>query len=159
MDPNQDLLGDLSGNASGTTPAGAGAFDAMSKGIAAASGDDEAELADVKKWLEEYKTARAFDKAARIQYARDRKYAAGLADPNWASDANLIGAFIDILVSFLFAQNPDVGVRAAEHVDETPSDEMTKFAKTLELVISRLWKNGKLKPAGKKWVRAALSTG
>lgn len=155
-----DLLGDVgtSDSARGTGVNG-GALNAMSKGVTEASEDDQAELDDVKRWTDDYKTARAFDKAARIQYVKDRKYASGLADPNWASDANLIGAFIDILVSFLFAQNPDVGVRPAEHVDEQPDDSMTKFAKTLELVTSALWKKGKLKRTGKKWVRASLSVG
>lgn len=154
MDDLDDLVGNVSAN--GTNQ---GALGAMSKAIDDEKGDDQAELDDVKHWQENYKSARAFDRAARIQYARDRKYAAGLADPNWASDANLIGAFLDILVSFLFAQNPDVSVRAAQKVDAQPDDSMTKFAMTLELVVSELWKQGKLKKAGKKWVRAALTVG
>jgi len=158
-DDAADLLGNLGNDsAPGTTPA-QGAMGAMDKALAEKEGDDQAELDLVKKWMDQYKAARAFDLAARVQYAKDRKYAAGLADTAWASDANLIGAFIDILVSFLFAQNPDVSVRPAEKVDETPDDTMTKFAQTLELVVSRLWKDGKLKQTGKKWVRAALSVG
>lgn len=153
-----DLLGDLS-SANGTQTPNQGALGAMDKALSDQKGDDAAELDDVKHWLGEYKTARAFDKAARIQYARDRKYAAGLADPNWASDANLIGAFLDILVSFLFAQNPDVSARPAQKVDAQPDAMMTKFAMTLELVVSELWKQGKLKKSAKKWVRAALTVG
>jgi len=156
MDDVSDLLGNVEDSAQALN---SGARGAMDKALADQKGDDQAELDDVKKWQGEYKTARAFDKAARIQYARDRKYAAGLADPNWASDANLIGAFIDILVSFLFAQNPDVSVRPAQKVDSQPDATMTKFAATLELVVSELWKKGKLKKAGKKWVRAALTVG
>jgi hypothetical protein len=154
-----DDVTDLIGNVNSAQALNPGALGAMTKAIDDNKGDDQAELDDVRHWTNEYKTARAFDKAARIQYARDRKYAAGLADPNWASDANLIGAFIDILVSFLFAQNPDVSVRPAQKVDAQPDDMMTKFAATLELVVSELWKQGKLKKAGKKWVRAALTVG
>lgn len=154
-----DNLADLIGNVNSANGTNKGALGAMDKALTEKKGDDQAELDDVKHWAEHYKSARAFDKAARIQYARDRKYAAGLADPNWASDANLIGAFIDILVSFLFAQNPDVGVRPAQKVDAQPNDQMTKFALTLELVVSVLWKQGKLKKAGKKWVRAGLTVG
>ncbi len=40
-----------------------------------------------------YNAAREFDKPARQQYARDRKYAQGVADPSWHSDANIIGTF------------------------------------------------------------------
>lgn len=76
----------------------------------------ESELKIVQKTWDEYSTARAFDKFFRQRMTRDRRYAAGTANKAWASDANIIGAFIDILVSFLYAKDPDVSARAAEHV-------------------------------------------
>ena len=162
--PFEDLLGgaDQSGGTP-TAPTQEPATTAAAQGVQAALSRDaevsDAELADVKKWQKEYDTARQFDKEARIQYAKDRRYAAGVADPNWASDANLIGSFIDILVSFLYAQNPDAGCRAAEQVGEQPNDVNTRLAMTLELVIDQLWKEGNLKRAGKKMVRSALTVG
>lgn len=154
------MLGSAAPSGQSDTPAG----QAASQGIHDALNrkDDEASPAEeelVQKTMEEYKAARGFDKDARIQYNRDRKYAAGLADPNWASDANLIGSFIDILVSFLYAQNPDPGVKPSLQVDDQPNDTATKFAQTMELVISRLWRDGNLKKNGKKWVRSALTVG
>src|SRR6266853_520857 len=123
-------------------------------------GDDErVEQELVSKLLKEYTSAREFDKDARIQYGRDRRYAAGTSDQNWASDANLTGSFIDILVSFLYAKNPDAGVRAAAQVGEQPNPSSTKFAETLELVIDKLWRDGNLKRMGKKWVQSALAVG
>jgi|SRR5882724_1114039 len=115
-----DLLG------GDVVPAGTTSEQAAAHGIDRALRPDDkatdAERTQVARWLKEYTAARQFDRTARQQYARDRRYAAGESDPNWASDANLIGSFIDILVSFLYAQNPDVGVRPAKQVEETPED-------------------------------------
>jgi hypothetical protein len=116
-----DLLG---GN--GVVPAGTTSEQAAAQGVEKSlRPDDQASDAEktlVSRWLKEYTAARQFDKTARAQYAKDRRYAAGESDPNWASDANLIGSFIDILVSFLYAQNPDVGVRPAKQVEGDPDD-------------------------------------
>lgn len=120
---------------------------------------DPAERSLVKKTLEEYHTAYAFDETARKQFAIDRSYAAGRANPTWASDANLIGSFIDVLVAFLYARDPDMDCRPAKRVDAQPSAEDHALSETLELVISRLWKEGRLKKNIKKTVRASLSVG
>src|SRR5882762_4546711 len=63
----------------------------------------ESEEAQVKALWEEYTEAYEFDKDARKQFALDRRYAAGTADMTWAVSANLIGSFIDILCSTLYA--------------------------------------------------------
>lgn len=139
-----------------------GALGAVEGGIRAAGGEQEvpqAELDEVKCINEEYTTARAFDEAARKQYNLDRRYAQGVADPSWASDANIIGAFIDILVAFLFAKNPDVSARPAARAGNQPDKNMQLFAETLQIVISRLWKDAKLKKRMRKVVRSVLSVG
>lgn len=119
----------------------------------------QAEEAEVKKHWQEYEEARKFDEAARRQYAIDRRYAAGTSDQRWAVNTNLIGSFIDILVSFLYARNPDVSVKKSARVDSRGSKRDEDFAKTMELVVSTLWKRGRLKAACKKQVRSALSVG
>lgn len=119
----------------------------------------EAENNAVKAEWTEYDNACKFDKAIRSQYAIDRRYAAGTADQTWAVDTNLIGSFIDILVSFLYARDPAVSVKKAPRVDNSGSKDMDTFAKTLELVIRSLWKRGKLKKQIKKQVRSTLATG
>lgn len=163
---NTDLLSDgAEANTSGTSPPGAasGLLGAVTQGVRNANPDNtkatEAEEALVKKTWEEYQAARDFDKAARVQFAKDRRYAAGKSDPRWASDANLIGSFIDILVSFLYAQNPDISVRPSEKVGMQPDKDASDFAATAELVASRLWRDGKLKKTKKKTVRSALTVG
>ena len=159
-----DLVGNI-GGAQDSGPDAPSALAAVNKGVSAASGKDDAEAQKeterklIAALCKEYETARDFDKSARITYTQDRKYAAGMSDPAWASDANLIGSFIDIMTSFLYAQNPDLNCRPAEQVGEQPNQQNTDFADTLELIISRLWLRGFLKRGMKRQVRAALTVG
>jgi hypothetical protein len=122
-------------------------------------GDEEEERELVEKKWREYEDARKFDENFRKQIAIDRRYAAGTADLSWAVTTNLIGAFIDILVALLYARNPDVSVRKAPQVDESNTYQMQVFARTLEIVISSLWKKGNLKKPARKGVRSVLSNG
>lgn len=206
--------------------------EALEAGIATADAqgapDPQARMreeADVKSWAGRIKAARKYDEPARKQYARDRRYARG--DSGFEVDANLIGTYIDISLSFLYARNPDVDVRpavtasvpsddaiqdAAEQSAQVPPEAMQAieaealaaikagtpveqavgsaraaqafaqkmavskqadalrtaynkrraehkaFAETLEILISRMWKDGKMKHRGIKWVRSALTT-
>lgn len=105
-------------------PAGTSSMaQAVDAGITRATNQDAdaAEMAEVKKLTSEYQAARDLDKPARKQYVRDRKYAAGLSDVNWASDANIVGAIIDILVSYLYAKDPKFEARPAKRVQD-PAD-------------------------------------
>lgn len=120
--------------------------------------DEQKERAAVEKKFKEYDTAREFDSNFRKQVAIDRRYAAGTSDLSWAVTTNLIGAFIDILVALLYARNPDVSVRKATQVDESNTRmPMELFARTSEIVISKLWKKGGLKKAARKVVRSVLT--
>src|SRR5271166_5987538 len=121
--------------------------------------DDPAEEAQVAKKWKDYEKARKFDENFRKQVAIDRRYAAGTSDLAWAVTTNLIGAFIDILVALLYARNPDVSVRKSAQVDESNTYQMQIFARTLEIVISSLWKKGNLKRPARTGVRSVLSNG
>ena len=121
--------------------------------------DKEKERAAVTKLWKTYEDARKFDENFRKQIAIDRRYAAGTSDLSWAVTTNIIGAFIDILVALLYARNPDVSVRKAPQVDESNTYQMQTFARTLEIVISSVWKKGKLKKAARTAVRSVLSNG
>lgn len=138
------------------------ATEGKDEGVDSDEGEKEADAAEegqvAKKW-KEYDQARKFDENFRKQIAIDRRYAAGTSDLSWAVTTNLIGAFIDILVALLYARNPDVSVRKSPQVDETNTYQMQIFARTLEIVISRLWKDGRLKVAARKGVRSVLSNG
>lgn len=119
--------------------------------------DDPKEEALVRKLWQSFERARKFDENFRKQVAIDRKYAAGTSDLSWAVTTNLIGAFIDILVALLYAKDPDVSVKKATQVDESNTEQMEVFAKTLEIVISYLWRSGGLKRVARKAVRSVLS--
>ena len=120
--------------------------------------DEQKERGLVEKKWKEYDKAREFDSNFRKQVAIDRRYAAGTSDLSWAVTTNLIGAFIDILVALLYARNPDVSVRKAAQVDESNTRiPMETFARTLEIIISKLWLKGNLKKAARKAVRSVLS--
>lgn len=118
---------------------------------------DAAQEKLVSKLWKTYEGGRKFDENFRKQVAKDRLYAAGLSDLSWAVTTNLIGAFIDILVALLYARDPDVSVRKSPQVDEEQTEDMEVFARTLEIVISTLWRKGKLKKAARKAVRSVLS--
>lgn len=97
----------------------------VDQGIAVAAADEDAEqqaatkrrqeeASAVKKRLEEIDLARKFDKEVRRQYAIDRRYARG--DSAFEVAVNLIGTYIDIMVAFLYARDPDASVRQARRV-------------------------------------------
>lgn len=119
---------------------------------------EKQEQDDVAALWKEYEEARIFDAEAYNQFGIDRSYASGKKKKNWASDANLIGTFIDILVSFLYARDPDVSARAAKTVGQTSSDSV-KFAETAGILVPRVWKKARLKRAARKQVRSAMTVG
>lgn len=127
--------------------------------IGPSKADKVKEEAEVKALWAEYEEAYEFDKNSRKQFAIDRRYAAGTADITWAVSANLIGSFIDILCSTLYAKDPDVSCKKAAQVDESNTQKIEIFAATAELVVARLWKDGKLKKAVRKQIRSTLSVG
>lgn len=119
-----------------------------------------AEIADVKEWHKRIKRARAFDENARAQYALDRSYVSGDAGRStFEVTTNIAGTYVDILVSFLYARDPAADVLPSESAGTGRTEFARKLGKTLEPVIKRLWKNGRLKPTARKWVRSGLSIG
>jgi hypothetical protein len=134
----------------------------------------QAEEVEVKKFFECFKEAREFDKNTRLQITKDRQYASGAALIAWAVSTNIIGAMIDILTAALYARDPDLSARKAAWVDQQQEDpitgqmvtvpsikarEMELFARTLELVVSKMWKRARLKKRMRRIVRAVLSVG
>jgi hypothetical protein len=98
----------------------------LDAGIAAADGPEKSkEYADVAKWANRLDQARKFDEPARVQYARDRRYARG--DSGGEVDANIAGTNIDILESFLYAKDPDFDVTQGPSV-RPPSMETLRDA-------------------------------
>lgn len=92
--------------------------------------------ADVKRWSERFEEAREFDKDARLQYVKDRRQARG--DSGFLVDANLIGTYIDIQESFLYARNPDFDVSPGPaHRMPTP-EQLRDVIETDEQLMAQL---------------------
>lgn len=119
--------------------------------------EDPVERELVDDLMRAYKTARAFDRPQLNQIARDRRYTSGQQGRDAAVNANLLGSYIDILVSFIYARNPKVSIRPAEQTGKAAQRERQLFAKTLQIVVQRLWNDGKLKKCMKRVVRAGFS--
>jgi hypothetical protein len=116
------------------------------------------ESADCKAWLDRIKEARQFDEPARKGYAVDRRYARGDSG-QFEVDVPIASTYIDILASFLYARDPDVDCLPAESAGPGRLEDARQFGKTLELVIRRLWKKGKIKSVMEPAVRSAITTG
>lgn len=88
--------------------------------------DRQSEVAMVRKLAERVRKAREFDEDALRQYAIDRAYARG--DSGFDVDGNMVGTFIDILKSFIYAQNPDVDIRPALSAEPPSVDALRDAA-------------------------------
>ncbi len=160
----------MAGEANGTLP-----VSVVSDAVATAGmGDEEAQAkltieAAVKAAMKQFDDDQKFDKPIRVQIRKDRSYASGEAQATWAVSTNMIGSAIDVLVAILYARDPDVSVRPAPQVDP-PIDPATgivppqperkrneDMAKSLELVLSTLWKKGMLKARMRRVIRSILS--
>lgn len=100
---------------------------ALDEGIDGTDPAKARERADVKRWFEQFDSARTFDEEARKQYAKDRRYARG--DSGFEVDANIIGNNIDILEAFTYAKNPDIDVVPAIAVEPPDQDSLMDAAK------------------------------
>lgn len=101
-------------------------IEVIDQAVDAANGPERArEQADVGKWQERITQARKYDEEARKQYAKDRRYARG--DSGFEVDANIVGTNIDILESFLYANDPDVDVLPARSC-QPPSVDAVRAA-------------------------------
>lgn len=111
----------------------------------------------VKSWARKIKVAREFDEGIRELYAHDRKYAR--AESSGKVNYSLIQAYIDILVAFLAARNPDFDAIPADTVDDSTEQDAEDYGKTMEIVVSHLLKKAKMKRVSERVVRSALSVG
>ncbi|MCW0413489.1 hypothetical protein NG831_06500 [Xanthomonas sacchari] len=118
------------------------------------------EAADCKRWLKTIKDARDFDKHARAGYAKDRTYCRGEANCDvFDVSVNIAGTYVDILTAFLYARDPDTDVLPAPSCGPARIEQARMLGKTLEIVISSLWRKGKLKLSADDLVRSGLTAG
>ncbi|MGA0588086.1 hypothetical protein ACO2Q2_13295 [Dyella sp. KRB-257] len=85
------------------------------------------ECADVKRWQKAISDAREFDKVARKRYARDRSYAR--ADKtHFEVDVPIAQSYVDVMRSFLYAQDPDVDVTPSPLTEPPPHKAILAMA-------------------------------
>lgn len=189
---------------------------------------DPKEAARVKGHLDAIVHAREFDIKARQDYAFCRRYARG--DSQFDTSVNLIGTYIDILVAFLYARDPDLDCNPADRIEASnegdqgmvqgpampaaipgmgappigadpgamdpgmggpmPMDPaaammgagppggmgplpapapaaqggtdlttLKTYGRSMQITISRAWKDAKMKRQAERWLRASLTTG
>ena len=119
----------------------------------------------VTKWADKVKRARKHDQKARERWADDRRVARG-EPPNgekpWLVFTNLIAPILEVIASFLYAKNPDVSIRPSPSADRTDPElkkNVRAIANTLEVIVSRLFKDAGLKRVAKRWVRGSMTVG
>lgn len=138
--------------------------EAFDQGVTVANADGDlqraadyrAEEAKVGAWFKRIERARQHDSEAYKQLARDRAYARG--DSIFETKVNVIGSFIDTWVSLLYARDPDVDCVPSDQVGTQGLEPARLFAKTMQIVVGKLWRKAKLKVQAKPWTRAALTS-
>lgn len=140
------------------SPMRLGTLDAVDdEGLSPFRQREKTESAHVTKLLQQIEDGRKFDEAAYAAMAKDRLYARGVTGTK--IKVNLIQSYIDTWVAILYARDPDQDVQPSEAVSQRGREDARQYAKTLEVVISKMWKRGKIKRQAIKWVRAALTLG
>jgi hypothetical protein len=125
-------------------------------------------------WRKRVDLTKEHDEKFIERWCDDRRMARGETD--YDVDTNLIAAIMEVLLAFLYAKDPDIGVRPSAKIlyirdpdvamYPSPPDEKKQnvaryreFAKTLEIVVSRMVRNARLKTVAKRWIRGSMTVG
>jgi len=97
---------------------------AFASGVASAddkyqSPEYEQEKEDVARWQKDVRDAREFDKYAREEYARNRRYVTA-SRGKYSVQVPIAPAYIDVLQSFLYARNPAVSIYPSPMTEPPP---------------------------------------
>jgi hypothetical protein len=90
----------------------------------------------ISRWVGRIRQAKQHDKQYYARWVADRKMARGETD--YEVDTNLIAAITEVLLAFLYAKNPDFNARPTASVNKNKLQEYREFAKTIEIVVSRM---------------------
>ena len=111
----------------------------------------------ITRWHDRVEFGRKHDSMYRKRWADDRRMARG--ETEWLVDTNLIGAIMEVLSAFLYARDPDIMIRPSKSVNRQMIKEYREVAQTLEIMVSRLLKEARLKRNAKKQVLASMTVG
>jgi len=118
---------------------------------------EQERIALIDRWHRRVKFARKFDKKYRERWCDDRRMARGETD--WLVDTNLIGAIMEVLSAFLYARDPDIMIKPSKSVNRARLKDYRSVANTLEIMVSRLLSDARLKRNAKKWVLGSMTVG
>jgi hypothetical protein len=131
--------------------------EAVQGAIAESSGQDAQVAQLVDSWAKKIEHGQKFERNTYKQYEDDRRVARG--DTDWQVDTNLVGAILEILCAFIYAKDPDVSVTVAPSVGDLRKKQLKDVCETLQVVVSRLIRDGKLKKKAQRWVRSSRTVG
>jgi len=117
----------------------------------------ENEKEHIKDWFEKIDQAIKHDKWFRERWLKDRVAARGQSKS--AVSVNLISAIMAVLAAFLYAKNPDVSVIPSDSVDDERLPLYRRFGETIQVVVSRMYKDANLKKTAKRWIRGTQTVG
>lgn len=121
------------------------------------------EEAAVKQWFARIEASKKLDKDERKKWQRWRSFMAGTPeDPEGEAreflvDAPLLQGVIETTQSNIYAKDPDVSVRPEQAVTPRRYEDVRAFCKTLEILLSRLFRDGGLKGAIKRQSLSAMT--
>lgn len=122
---------------------------------------DDREAALVKEFSGRIKWAQKANEKRFEQYDLNRKYIAGehkKDDSSGLTRTNLIFSTIATLLPQTYAKNPEIAVTPSQAVDHRQYKLYKQFARTLELVINRMFvRDARLKQRAKACARAAMT--
>ena len=121
------------------------------------------EEAAVKQWLKRIEASKKRDKDERAKWQRWRSFVAGTPEDEegeareFLVDAPLLQGVMETTQASVYAKDPDVSVQPEESVSENRYEMVRAFCKTLQIVLSRLFKDGDLKAAIKRQSLSAMT--
>lgn len=117
------------------------------------------EEAQAGRWLKRIKSAIKHDRDARKQWQKWRSYARGgckdAEGAEYAVDAPVLKSVLETQLSQLYAKNPEVAVDPSESVGDARDETVRDFARTSEIVLTRWFRDSKIKNAIRRAIRAA----
>jgi len=124
---------------------------------------EEQERKQVGQLLGLISKSRKKDKDERERWEKWRSYVAGEPEDEdgdartFMVDAPLLQSVMESTLAGIYAQDPDVSAVPEQAVSEASYEDVRQFGQTLQVVLSRMLKDGKCKRAVKRASRSAMT--
>lgn len=124
---------------------------------------DAQEQAMVKHWFKRIEASRKLDEDERKEWKRWRSFMDAKPEDEdgeareFLVDAPLLQGVIETTQAAIYAKDPEVSVQPEDSVDAARMEAVRNFSKTLEIILSRLFRDGDLKSAIKRQSLSAMT--